>query len=344
MPNLSTSVSLSTGEALDDKFCRTRDQARQTRDQINELRLEVNQYTGNLKHDLSDLMQIRENLEADLKSSRAAVNDLNETAVQSEARMAALRKRIADLEERVLTAEGAPGELSMVRNSLATAKTDLEKEQGKVEFLQTGGEKLDIDISCSERRVARLVNEAEQRTKYVQDLLDCLGRAAPHPDAYIPQWIVNDIGELGVRVGARCFFLYKGDNIEYSDDDSTTIYYRQVGKREFGETCHPKEFTKPIQSPDPDSDWTMLPKAEEEKEPELTEGWACDPKGAWHYIRNGHLLCGDVFRWVADGLSLVPRDKPPVTGFSCTPCVLKLLDEKSGVAPCEDRCGDADDL
>lgn len=57
-----------------------------------------------------------------------------------------------------------------------------------------------------------------------------------------PQWIVNDMGELGVKIGDRCFFLYKGDNIEYKDgkhDDGTPILYRTVGKREFGETCKP---------------------------------------------------------------------------------------------------------
>lgn len=58
-----------------------------------------------------------------------------------------------------------------------------------------------------------------------------------------PVWIVNSYGELGVKVGERFFFLYKGDNIEYEnathDDDGTPMRYRVVGKREFGETCWP---------------------------------------------------------------------------------------------------------
>jgi hypothetical protein len=57
-----------------------------------------------------------------------------------------------------------------------------------------------------------------------------------------PIWIVNNLGELGVKVGNRCFFLYKGENIEYEDalnDDDTPMMYRIVGKREFGETCKP---------------------------------------------------------------------------------------------------------
>ena len=54
-----------------------------------------------------------------------------------------------------------------------------------------------------------------------------------------PIWIVNNLGELGVKIGNRFFFLYKGDNIEYDDPD---MKYRIVGKREFGETCHPDRY------------------------------------------------------------------------------------------------------
>lgn len=81
------------------------------------------------------------------------------------------------------------------------------------------------------------------------------GRAAlPPPPAMAggedadPIWVVNDLGELGVQVGWRFFFLYKGGNIEYGKDadgptamhdDETPMRYRMVGKREFGETCWP---------------------------------------------------------------------------------------------------------
>ena len=78
-------------------------------------------------------------------------------------------------------------------------------------------------------------------------------QAVPMTDE--PQWIVNDLGELGVKVGPRFFFLYKGDNIEYGTDeigdsrdgvalhdDGTPMHYRIVGKREFGETCWPLQW------------------------------------------------------------------------------------------------------
>ena len=57
-----------------------------------------------------------------------------------------------------------------------------------------------------------------------------------------PEWIVNSIGELGVKVNNKCFFLYKGRNIVYKGEDAEDIMYRAVGKREFGEVCHPIKY------------------------------------------------------------------------------------------------------
>jgi len=56
------------------------------------------------------------------------------------------------------------------------------------------------------------------------------------------KWVVNDNAELGVKVGGKYFWLYKGESLEYEEkkhDDGTPIKYRQVWKREFGECCHP---------------------------------------------------------------------------------------------------------
>jgi hypothetical protein len=54
-------------------------------------------------------------------------------------------------------------------------------------------------------------------------------------------WITNDNGELGVRIGDQCFFLYKGESLVYGEaahDDGTPMMIRPVSKREFGECCH----------------------------------------------------------------------------------------------------------
>lgn len=59
------------------------------------------------------------------------------------------------------------------------------------------------------------------------------------------RWVVNDLGELGVEVGGRYFFCYKGDSLEYGTHgyckhgDGTPMRVRPVGKREFGETVWP---------------------------------------------------------------------------------------------------------
>ena len=56
------------------------------------------------------------------------------------------------------------------------------------------------------------------------------------------QWVVNDSSELGVMIRGQCFFLYKGESLVYEDakhDDGTPMFIRTVGKREFGECCHP---------------------------------------------------------------------------------------------------------
>lgn len=55
-------------------------------------------------------------------------------------------------------------------------------------------------------------------------------------------WIVNDLGEMGVKIGDRFAFCYKGRTIEYGpmhEDGKTPMKWRHVGKREFGETVRP---------------------------------------------------------------------------------------------------------
>lgn len=61
------------------------------------------------------------------------------------------------------------------------------------------------------------------------------------------EWIVNDGAELGVMIRGQAFFLYKGDSIVYTtqNDDGSPMMYRTVGKREFGECCHPLNRENP---------------------------------------------------------------------------------------------------
>lgn len=58
-----------------------------------------------------------------------------------------------------------------------------------------------------------------------------------------PVWIVNELGELGVRVNGENFYLYKGENYNpKAHEDGRPMRWRRVGKREFGECCHPLHF------------------------------------------------------------------------------------------------------
>lgn len=79
------------------------------------------------------------------------------------------------------------------------------------------------------------------------------------------EWIVNSQSELGVLVGGQAFFLYKGRSLEYGAviDDVTDkpLSYRPVGKREFGECCHP--ITGAV-STDDGNHWEPLPAADKE--------------------------------------------------------------------------------
>lgn len=62
-----------------------------------------------------------------------------------------------------------------------------------------------------------------------------------------PEWVVNSLGELGVRICDQFYFLYKGRNIVYGapEDGYHTLQWRPVGKREFGEVCRPLSLLGP---------------------------------------------------------------------------------------------------
>lgn len=62
------------------------------------------------------------------------------------------------------------------------------------------------------------------------------------------EWVVNDNAELGVKIGRQFFWLYKGTSLIYENgthDDGRPMLWRPVGKREFGECCHPVNYADP---------------------------------------------------------------------------------------------------
>lgn len=80
------------------------------------------------------------------------------------------------------------------------------------------------------------------------------------------QWVVNNLAELGVKIGDQFFFLYKGDSLCYEnpeDEHAVPMTYRTVGKREFGECCHPINYKNPeligTVSQDDSDRWLPLP-------------------------------------------------------------------------------------
>lgn len=86
------------------------------------------------------------------------------------------------------------------------------------------------------------------------------------PDINV-NWVVNSISELGVEVNGEYRFLYKGHSIIYKDninsDDNSKVFVRPVFKREFGECCHPVNYSNPkligtVSLADSD-EWVELP-------------------------------------------------------------------------------------
>jgi hypothetical protein len=94
--------------------------------------------------------------------------------------------------------------------------------------------------------------------------LDSTAKTPPSADDV--EWVVNDLAELGVRIGGRCFFLYKGESLVYATekhDDGTPMHVRRVGNREFGECCHPPNIDEDVSSDttgwyDAGTDWEPL--------------------------------------------------------------------------------------
>lgn len=100
-------------------------------------------------------------------------------------------------------------------------------------------------------------------------------RSAPAPEGgAVPEWVVNDIAELGVKIGNRFFWLYKGESLVYGanaedvkdgivqHDEGGDMHWRPVFKREFGECAHPLNRADPTRigtvSLDDSDEWKPL--------------------------------------------------------------------------------------
>lgn len=80
------------------------------------------------------------------------------------------------------------------------------------------------------------------------------------------EWVVNEMGELGVKIGCQFFFLYKGYSYQGGEK------YRPIGKREFGECCHPARQDQvkfPDYSAQDDEQWHPIGNPQQEKLDEI---------------------------------------------------------------------------
>jgi len=142
--------------------------------------------------------------------------------------------------------------------------------------------------TLADRLEAECVVRENHPDDYCPDLTkmfrECVVALRSSGHAYAPltsdqvEWVVNDIAELGVKIGDQFFFIYKGHSLVYGDDDESRAagvalnsdtdppkqhMWRPVFKREFGECAHPinhKDYSKiGTVSLDDSDEWKPLP-------------------------------------------------------------------------------------
>lgn len=93
--------------------------------------------------------------------------------------------------------------------------------------------------------------ERNRGHKVLEFIRDAIEQGTP-VDSYVPEkakvipklekedveWVVNDLAELGVKIGNQFFFMYKGRSYKGG------YRWRHVYKREFGEVCKPWDFLR----------------------------------------------------------------------------------------------------
>lgn len=145
-----------------------------------------------------------------------------------------LLKKLERLEKFTPTAENINALPEGIRNYIRDLETRADPTGEVSQLTLTMDQNKQLQKELSER-----TSEAD-RLRIHNEALALLVQQTRSPE---PEWIVNNLAELGVRVGDKFFFLYKGENIEYVSVDGTDgevpLKWRRVQKREFGECCQP---------------------------------------------------------------------------------------------------------
>lgn len=159
------------------------------------------------------------------------------------------------------------------------------------------------------RCVEEMAAEVEPQEVSAEEAARLINREAPAQEGMKPcplveeehvEWVVNDLAELGVKIGNRFFWLYKGRSLVYADaihtdegpNEGRPLMWRHVFKREFGECVHPINYKDPskIGTVSLDvGDWRELPKWHNRRTPtpqqggevgELVASWDTTVEGA----------------------------------------------------------------
>ena len=155
--------------------------------------------------------------------------------------------------ERALLIDAIHGALSELSLSTTPARAEAQDE----------------DTPCTDCGDTGVTHQTERRCSCQEAEAQDEGAAGE------PEWVVNDIAELGVKIGERFYWLYKGQSLVYGKhgydvkdgivqhDDGGNMHWRPVFKREFGECAHPVNYADPTRigtvSLDDSDEWKPLP-------------------------------------------------------------------------------------